>query len=54
MAADSGIPEELREQYERVYGRPLAAACFPGCTCGGVTNREDLDERHDEPAMAGR
>jgi hypothetical protein len=59
MATDSQVLEELREQYERVYGRPLVAACPPGCSCRGDNNVEELDDRARadlarEPAVAGR
>jgi hypothetical protein len=59
MAADSRIPEELLEQYERVYGRPLAAACPPGCSCRGDNSVEELGRRQGEdlvrePALAER
>jgi hypothetical protein len=55
MAADSQVLEELRERYERVYGRPLAEACLPGCSCRGEPNAENLDVRgRDEPATAER
>jgi hypothetical protein len=45
MAADSHVLEDLREQYERVYGRPLAAACPPGCSCRGDNTVEDPEDR---------
>jgi hypothetical protein len=59
MAADSRVLEELREQYERVYGRPLAAACPPGCSCRGDSSVEELNRRQGEelarePALAER
>jgi hypothetical protein len=59
MAADSQVLEDLREQYERVYGRPLAAACPPGCSCRGDNTVEELDRRQGEdlvraPALAER
>ena len=54
MATDSQVLEELLERYERVNGRPLAAACPRGCSCRGEINVEELLERRDEPALAVR
>jgi hypothetical protein len=58
-AADRRLPEGLAERFERVNGRPLVAACPPGCSCRGVPEGERRDlPRHDEPprepARAGR
>jgi hypothetical protein len=58
-AADRRLAEGLAERFERVNGRPLVAACPPGCSCRGVPEGERLDlPRHDEqprePAMADR
>ena len=51
--------EELAERFERVNGRPLVAACPPGCSCRGVADTSQPDVPHGEdlvrePAMAGR
>jgi hypothetical protein len=37
LVDEAALIEALRERYERVTGRPLAAACPPGCTCRGQT-----------------
>jgi hypothetical protein len=57
-AASDRLPVGLAERFERVNGRPLVAACPPGCSCRGTPKGEQPDlPRHDEPrerAMAGR
>ncbi len=59
MTAATTKLEELLERFERVNGRPLVAACPPGCTCRGRPGAEELDRRQGEelgrePAVAGR
>jgi len=58
-AAGERLQEGLTERFERVNGRPLVAACPPGCSCRGVPKVEECDGRRreelaGEPSLAGR
>jgi hypothetical protein len=58
-AASSRPLEGLAKWFERVNGRPLVAACPPGCGCRGVPEVEERarprgEELAGEPALAGR
>jgi hypothetical protein len=59
LADQVDMQKNLRERFQRVNGRPLAAACPARCTCrGGQDSKpltgEGLDDLDAGPTPAGR